>query len=147
VQRGRAAVEVIVTEGRVAVSPAPSAADIVAEGALVESGSRCLVGLEVDAAPRTALQVAAVDQREMSERLAWRVPRLEFSGTPLAQAIPLFNRHSGVRLVLEDSALGALELSGVVRADNTDSLLRLLGAEFGILAERQGEAIVLSRAR
>ena len=94
-----------------------------------------------------ATQVTTLDARAVAERLAWRVPRLEFSGTPLAQAIPLFNRHAGVRLVLDDAALGTLELSGVVRADNTDSLLRLLEGEFGITAEKRGEDVLLRKGR
>lgn len=148
VQRGQAAVEVIVTEGRVAVTTEPAIhAAAPAAPTLVDSGNRCVVELTAAASPETATRVAAVDERELGERLAWRVPRLEFSGTPLAQAIPLFNRHAGVRLVLGDTALGTLELSGVVRADNTDSLLRLLEAEFGIAATPRRGEIVLHRSR
>ena len=148
VQRGTGTVEVVVTEGRVAVSAEPpAAASGPVEATLVDSGNRCVVELPVADVPAALPRVATVDPREMSERLSWRVPRLEFSGTPLAQAVTLFNRHAGVRLVLADSSLGALELSGVVRADNTGSLLRLLESEFGIAADTRGGEIILRRAR
>lgn len=154
VQRTEGALEVIVTEGTVAVSTAPTAnAQAQNEAAesiapvVVDSGRRCLIELAPDARAPDATQVTPLDARAIAERLAWRVPRLEFSGTPLAQAIPLFNRHAGVRLVLDDAGLGSLELSGVMRADNTDSLLRLLKDEFGITAEQRGEDVVLRRGR
>ena len=69
-----------------------------------------------------ASQVTTVSATEMDEHLAWRVPRLEFAGTPLAQALPMFNQYGGVRLTLADPALGRLQLSGVLRADDSESL-------------------------
>lgn len=150
VQHGASAIEVIVTEGRVAVRAAPTGVgerSVTEAVAFVDSGSRCVVPLPAADAPAEPPRVASVGPREIAERLAWRVPRLEFSGTPLGRAIPLFNEHAGVRLVLDDPALGGLQLSGVVRADNTDSLLRLLRAEFGIAATERGGEIVLHEAR
>ena len=148
VQLGHQAIEVLVTEGRVAIEqgeqtapgsalPAPSSVTF------VDAGNRCVVEI----APETATppQVVGMSASEQNERLAWRVPRLEFSGTPLAQAIPMFNEHAKVKLVLGDASLGSLELSGVLRADNTDSLLRLLEVEFGIRAEQRGDEVVLRR--
>ena len=80
--------------------------------------------------------------------MAWRVPRLEFSGTPLADAIPLFNQYGNVRLVLGDTDVAKVRLSGVLRADNMDTLLGLLGESYGIRVEkRSGNEIVLRRAR
>jgi ferric-dicitrate binding protein FerR (iron transport regulator) len=80
-----------------------------------------------------AAAVRSVPSGERRERLNWRVPLLEFSGTPLAEAIPMFNRHGRRHLVL-DPALGRLQLSGTLRADDTDSLFILLRNEFGIIA-------------
>jgi transmembrane sensor len=154
VQLGSQAVEVLVTEGRVSVTPQaglpePAQADRVAPLPIltfVDAGSRCVVNLEQTAAPVAPL-VAEVSPVELDERLAWRVPRLEFSGTPLGQAIPMFNQYARVKLVIDDPALESLELSGVLRADNTDSLLRLLETEFRIMAEPRGDEIVLRKAR
>lgn len=154
VQLGHQAVEVLVTEGRVAIEQgevgavAPNGPGTL-EGkrpypvTFVDAGSRCVVEITPETA--TPPQVAGMSASEQAERLAWRVPRLEFSGTPLAQAIPMFNEHVRVKLVLNDASMESLELSGVLRADNTDSLLRLLDVEFGITAERRGEEIVLRK--
>jgi ferric-dicitrate binding protein FerR (iron transport regulator) len=50
----------------------------------------------------------------------------------------MFNRH-GNRLLVIDPALGRLQLSGTLRADDIDSLFLLLRNEFGIIAV-QGSA-------
>lgn len=167
VQLGAKAVEVVVTEGSVSVesSSASAPSDRRATGprdgttmaasappllpasfapVKVAAGERAIVETAPqDAAPQPS--IVALSETDLHDRLAWRIPRLEFSGTPLAKAIPLFNEHAGVRLVLGDASLGGLELSGVMRADNIDSLLRLLRDEFRINAERRGHEIVLRR--
>lgn len=146
VQFGAAAVEVLVSEGRVAVEPAPAAAAATPPPAYAHlaAGHRVVVPL---VAPPTAVPVETVSAADLAARLAWRVPRLEFAATPLAEAVAALNRHTAVPLVLADPALGTLELSGSIRADSADSLLHLLAAEFGIRAERRPDAIVLRRDR
>jgi hypothetical protein len=49
------------------------------------------------------------------------MPRLDFSGTPLAEAIAIIGRHSGVRLMLGDPALGKVQVSGVLRKLSIDA--------------------------
>jgi transmembrane sensor len=159
VRRGDAAVDVLVTEGRVAIDqtganerPAVAApsrpagiAGTAQTIALLDAGHRVTVPLAPAPATGTVPVVQSVSAAETNQRLAWRVPRLEFSGTPLGEAIPLFNRHSPRQLVL-DSALASLQVSGTLRADDTDSLLLLLKNEFGIEAEARGtNEIVLRR--
>jgi transmembrane sensor len=151
-------IEVVVTEGRVAVEkpvnsqPAapvgaagatPSAPPVAAEKlAQLDVGHRFVVPRATDGA---MLPPSALTPEEVARRLAWRVPRLEFAATPLHQALAMFNEHGRVRLVLGDAALRDLKVSGVLRADNTDSLLRLLEGEFGLSAERRGDDLVLRR--
>lgn len=166
VQLGAATVEVVVTKGVVSVekgadreadggalTPRNEAASTVPDPSrpvrsfapvLVEAGRLAIVETGPHDAPPPP-SVVAMSDVELNDRLAWRIPRLEFFGTPLSQAIPMFNEHAGVRLVLGDAALGHLEVSGVMRADNIDSLLRLLRDEFRIRAERRGTEIVLRR--
>lgn len=141
VDLGATRIEVVVTEGRVAVNPAIAVPAPVGAAetppTFVEAGQRVLVD-EVHLRPDApgGWPVDRLAAAELAETQAWRVPRLEFSGTPLAEALPLFNRHSPVRLVLDDPVLGRLRLSGLIRADNTDALLRLLERNFGITVER-----------
>ena len=129
VDLGKRAVDVLVTEGRVAVTSPPAAVEAAPAVAMVDAGQGTTVSLEVAG----AAAVRSVPSGERRERLNWRVPLLEFSGTPLAAAIPMFNRHGRRHLVL-DPALGRLQLSGTLRADDTDSLFILLRNEFGIIA-------------
>lgn len=129
VDLGKHAVDVLVTEGRVAVTSPPATVEATPAVAMVDAGQGTTVSLEVAG----AAAVRSVPSGERRERLNWRVPLLEFSGTPLAEAIPMFNRHGRRHLVL-DPALGRLQLSGTLRADDTDSLFILLRNEFGIIA-------------
>ncbi len=129
VDLGKRAVDVLVTEGRVAVTSPPATVEATPAVAMVDAGQGTTVSLEVAG----AAAVRSVPSGERRERLNWRVPLLEFSGTPLAEAIPMFNRHGRRHLVL-DPTLGRLQLSGTLRADDTDSLFILLRNEFGIIA-------------
>jgi len=151
VDLGRQAVEVFVTEGRVSVvSPpsSPATAETLTALAFVDAGNRALVSV-APADALTALKVSPVSETELSERLSWRVPRLEFVGTPLSEAIPMLNEYSarwhGSRIVLGDSNLGHVQLSGILRADNPNTLLRVLATEFGIEAERQAGGVIVLR--
>jgi transmembrane sensor len=150
VQLGTGAVELLVTEGRVAVEkPAPISATSEAPAkplAVVPGGNRVLVNLTVGREP-SLTPVTAVSSAEQEERLAWRAPRLEFSGTLLAEAITLINRHSGVQISLGDPSLSSIELSGYFRADNAEAFLRVLEATFGIKAERTGDTVILRPSR
>lgn len=137
-------VEVLVTEGRVeVVEPSRGSDQPQALSQLVNAGGRCIVSM--DGPPRTE----AVSPAAMQAELAWRIPQLEFSRTPLSEVITLMNaqaRASGhPRLVLADPKLGDLRLSGFLRADNTDGLLHLLESNFSLTAERREQEIVLRK--
>ncbi len=137
-------VEVIVTEGRVAVEAAaevhPASADV-APWATLSAGQRVVVPPQA-ATPPAVEQLSTADLRR---RLGWRAPLLELKRTPLAAMLPEFNRHAGVRVELGDESLGQLELGGVVRAGNSAALLELLEAQFGVVGQRENDAIVLRR--
>ena len=146
-------VEVLVTEGRVAVdrpvgrspgSPLPGVSEIAPTPrtiAMVDAGKRIAVELET-AVVTSAVTVSTAEQ---NERLAWRVPRIELSGTPLADVLPLFNRYGSARLKLADPALGALEFSGVLRPDNPNALLHVLKVDYGLEADRRPDGVVVLR--
>lgn len=160
-------VEVLVTEGTVAVARepkapqttsaaaqsvglAPAAAPVEAGRVLVGAGKRVVMKTTADVSDALAPNVAPMAAAELDERLAWRNPRVEFSGTPLAEAIALLNRVapalSPVRLVIDDPALGAIRVSGIFRTDNTDGFVLLLEAGFGVRATRSDRTIRLSTA-
>ena len=146
-------VDVLVTEGRVAVDrPAsvptnaaqPSRASSTKPLAIVNAGNRVVV----DLAPRENAPVAAVvpvELTEVRERLAWRNAWIEFTGTRLADAIILLNRHNQVQFAIDDPALGEVEVSGYFRADNTEAFVNLLQGSLGLEARRSGDRIVLRK--
>lgn len=147
VQLGKQTAQLLVTEGRVAVET-QGAVVMQNEGGeaqpldVVEAGCRVLV--ELAESPR-ATEVAAVSEREMGERLAWRNPRAEFSGTPLREVVDLLNRQNAVQLVLAEPALADVQLSGVFRLDDVASVVRSLEVGFDIRADRAEGRVVLRR--
>lgn len=152
---GKQTVDVVVTHGRVAVAESAtltpangsSTAADASPQTLVDAGERLVVDVVARSLPPQALPAS---EDEMSDRLAWRVPRLEFSGAPLSEVVALFNRHSisgdPVKLVLADPALADLPLSGLLRADNVHVLLRILESSYGLQATHgSGGEILLHR--
>jgi transmembrane sensor len=157
---GTSAVDVLVTEGRVAVNTTAPSTAMVNPGnpsaaltpplAALESGKRVVIERDVSAAaaiaPPLVLEISLAD---MQARLAWRVPRLKFAATPLAQVVAMFNEHAvagrDARLILAPDVSPNLRVSGLLRADDVDSLLRLLAGEFGISAETRTGEIILRR--
>lgn len=145
VQVAPEAIEVLVTEGRVAVEqPRGDAPEAMQSLALLGAGRRVVIDTTVSLG-EPGLPVLAVDATEAAQRLAWRVPRLEFSGTPLGEAVPMFNRHSTVQLRLGDAAIARVQLSGIIRADNPEPLFRLLRDNYGIVAETGADGVVVLR--
>lgn len=143
ISRGGGEISVVVTEGRVAVGSHAASA---APAALAAGEGLRVVDTAGGSVPPRA---EALNATEIEARLAWRVPRLEFSATPLARVVEMFNahaaRHGGVRLELADPALAPLRMSGVLRADDTESLLGLLSGQFRIVAVPQAGGFALRR--
>lgn len=151
-------VELLVTEGRVAVDKPGESASTgqlpVPQGLLpgpvtivtVDAGNRLIV--PVQSAGDRVPAPAAVSAADISSRLAWRVPRLEFTGTPLVEAVEMLNRQlarQNVRLVIEDSSIERIKISGLFRADRTAELIELLETGFGIKVERRGDSEIVLR--
>lgn len=144
---GQSTVEVLVTEGKVSVATtarksAPAGAtQPMPEPLFVDAGH----GLTVltSARPEQA-ERRPVSDADLQSRLAWRSPRLEFSGTPLIEAIALINRHNRVQFTIEDPELARTRVSGIFGAVNTDAFVRLLESSFDVQSERRGaDEIVL----
>ena len=154
VQVGQSAVEVVVTEGKVALEkPAPALAPALAPTSAAVEPPRMLASLTAghravveknETAPTEVRELAAA---EVEDRLSWRVPRLEFSGTPLADVVALFNRHNRTQFVLADAPLGRMRVSGSLRADRIEALVAMIETDFGVRAERTDGRIVLHAAR
>jgi transmembrane sensor len=134
------AVEVIVTEGSVAVARG-GAGDANVLPAL-SAGERAVV-------PRVAAGAPVVDtpsREELERRLAWQPRVLAFTDESLAAIVNEFNRHNPVVLRLADPALRDLRLTARFRSDNVPGFLRLLASDFGIRAEPGANGEIVLRA-
>lgn len=146
-------VDVLVTEGRVAVASAPLAgtassvtSSSVPEPVYVSAGGRVAVPVAGLVAAPPAIEV--VDPTEMDSALAWRRARFEFTNTPFPEAIELYNRKSELKLVLDDPTLASEQVSGIYWINDAASFARMVENTHGLVATHEGEnRIVLRRRR
>lgn len=150
------AVEVLVTEGRVAVdntvtgevstaSPPVAAPVLPAIPLFLDAGHRVLLpmGPGNQAAVEAVPAVTPVAAPEVERALAWRTQRLEFEDEPLAVVVAEFNRYNRHKLVIADPRLAAQRFGGKFRPDGYEGLIRLLESSFGVTAERKpGETVL-----
>ncbi len=160
VRHTEGAVEVLVTEGKVQVSPPLTAEPVALALRAVAStrsaapapvvpptpliaGERAVVSITT---PTALPKVDTVDEEEMAQTLAWQGVRLEFADLPLAEVITEFNLRNRRQLVIGDAAAGRLRVGGSFRADNVDAFVRLLKVSFGVIVERgPDDSLVLLR--
>lgn len=152
VERGAAgSMSVVVTHGRVALDAA-SAFSSPAEAkaldsplAFVSAGNLARVETSPASGTRPSPEVRPASADDMETAIGWRTPRLEFSGTALADVVAAMNRHNRTQFVIDDNSLAKLRLSGALRADKAGALVEILEADFPVRAERRGDEIVLRR--
>ncbi|MDB6167541.1 MAG: anti-FecI sigma factor, FecR [Verrucomicrobia bacterium] len=155
VNRRANSVGLIVTEGRVAVERPPAEAAAahapqtgakteVVPLAFVEAGNQVEIE-SIAAASSEPLRVTAISASDLAERLAWRAPRAEFSGTPLAEVVSIMNRHGPGRFVIEDPALARVPLSGLIWLEDRAAFLRLMETGFGVQADKRDDGVIVLR--
>lgn len=151
VQEMAGAVRVLVTEGTVQVRdsetaksllPPPTGPRNASDETLLHAGQQVVVPLS-GAAAEALVDVAPADAVKL---LGWREHRLEFVDVPLAQVVAEFNRLNQHQLVIADPELGAVRFGGSFAPQAQDAFVRLLEADFGVTAERQGDRTILRRS-
>ncbi|SMD17319.1 sigma-70 family RNA polymerase sigma factor [Pseudomonas sp. URIL14HWK12:I5] len=65
-------------------------------------------------------------------QMAWQRGKLIFNGKPLGQVLAELERYRHGRIVLSDSKLAAMEVSGVFDLDEPEALLRTLEQRYGL---------------
>jgi transmembrane sensor len=142
IRRADATVDVVVTEGRVAV----------AHVSTTVGGDLATVPLSLSAGERVVIDIAAlvadgasdvVSPLPVLERGRWEAPRLVFSQTTLAEAVDHFNRHSRLQVEIGDASLRDRRLGGNFRADNAEAFIDLLVASGEARVERRSETHVI----
>ncbi|MDO8543251.1 MAG: FecR domain-containing protein [Opitutaceae bacterium] len=143
------AVEVLVTEGRVAVEristepPISGPVRVPAPPTLVSAGGRVTVPVTIS--PPAALPSMSVTPAQLAQSLAWRHKRIEFTETPLAEVLDLFNRENTLQLQVGDADTAKLEVSGIFWSNDAETFVRLVETGLNLQSERSANRIVLRR--
>lgn len=128
------AVDVLVTEGKVRVQQ-PAAAEV----SELRAGQR--VSVDREAAAQSAASGAkpvTATPAEVRQALAWQTRRLDFDAAPLSEIVAEINRYNRHKLVIADAELEARRFGGSFPANDYETLVRMLEADFGVVAERKG---------
>lgn len=143
-----AAVDVIVTEGRVQLTPA-AVAPAANPAPALDAGERAVLRgvLRPDADLAQALVRSRLDTAGMADALAWREPLLRLGGATLAELAAAFERGTGRRLVFADPALGELRFGGRFRADDVEGFTQVLATTLDLDVERAADGTIMLRRK
>jgi transmembrane sensor len=133
-----AAVDVIVTEGRVQLTTGTP------DAPALNAGERATLRR---AAAGPTLVVARIGAAAITQTLAWREPLMRLGGATLAELAAEFERATGRRLVLADPALADLRFGGRFRADDIDGFTHLLATTLDLDVERAADGTIVLRKK
>ena len=130
--RSEESVDVLVSEGKVAINPpAP---------ATVSAGQMALVR-------KDQVTTRAID--DITRRMAWTEGKLVFSGETLLEVVEEFNRYNHRQLVIADSAIAGRKISGAFKATNPDQFAtgvqKVFAIEARVYEDPSGSEIRLTR--
>jgi transmembrane sensor len=133
--RDQQQVDVIVTEGRVAIDPPDDSLDskLPQQQIALPQLSTLAAGETVSVKSRKKMNVHKIAAEDMTRKLAWTQGRLWFDRVTLAEAVTEFNRYNRRQMVIDDSAIATLHIGGAFDATDLDSFLAALQS-FGIRA-------------
>ncbi len=94
----------------------------------------------IEGAPRA--QVAAAQAEEV---LGWRTGRLVYREQPLSEVVADLNQQFATPIRIDDAALAATPISGVLILDDQDAVIRRLALLVPIRAVRSDAGVVLRR--
>jgi transmembrane sensor len=140
-------VTVTLIEGKVAVIPAdaPTASTAGSSNStpdeiVLAAGEQLSYSRRSGVTPPSTADIPRVE--------AWRARKLDFSDTPLAEAIVEANRYSAVQIVLQAPAFDGARISGRFEAGRNDLFAEGLEGYFHFHVERPGDGrIVLTPGR
>jgi len=136
-------VQVIVTEGKVAVSSVGNPETTTIEGPkseLLETIATLVAGEEVTIEEEIA-SVEVLDDSEIDTRLSWRNGLLTFYGEPLSEVINDVSRYTRFEIVVEDPSLADKRFGGVFKIGNVDSLFEAIERSLDVQVVRVGDTV------
>ncbi len=147
-----AAVEVLVTEGKVQVNDSVQGSSLMmappsGDTPLLVAGERAVIPKQA-VTGRAAAAVTTVAPVEVERALAWQERRLEFYDVPLREVVAEFNRYNNHQIVINDSRLLEQRFTATFRPDGWPEFLRLLenSPDFHVNVER-GEGRTVLRLK
>jgi transmembrane sensor len=87
-----------------------------------------------------------IDTPRIDTLTAWRRGEVVFDETPLAAAIEEMNRYQRQQLVIEDTTVGALPISGIYRTGNNHDFANAMATLYDLEISTSGNEIHLRRA-
>jgi transmembrane sensor len=127
-------VDVIVTEGRVAIDPPDDSPDgsLPQQTVALPTGSTLMAGETVTVKARR-LNVQKIATDDMTRKLAWTQGRIWFDSATVSEAVLEFNRYNRRQLIIDDPAIAGLHVGGAFDATDLDGFVAALQS-FGIRA-------------
>jgi transmembrane sensor len=122
----RKQVDVIVTEGRVAIDPPDDSLNEKLGQAFPLPNISTLTAGQTVRVTAHRLQVQKIDDDVVSRQLAWTKGRLSFDRVTLDEAVTQFNRYNRRQLVIDDPEIADLHISGAFDATDLDSFVAAL---------------------
>lgn len=136
-------IELLVVDGKVRVSVAPSSLEAAAiisdDGELYTRGQRVVL----DAASET---LDTLEPKEIEVQLSWRNGNLIFDGESLGEAISKISRYTTVEFVFVDEDLQKVRVAGLFKAGDVSGFLASLRANFDISYEQVNANTILLSA-
>ena len=138
--RDQKQVDVLVTEGRVAINPPEiSANSKLPQPVALPKISTLAAGEAVSVKAHRQLKVLKIADDDLRKKLAWTQGRIWFDRVTLAEAVAEFNRYNRRQLVIDDPSIAELHIGGAFEATDLDSFVAALQT-FGIEVVTDGQA-------
>jgi transmembrane sensor len=132
-------VTVTLIEGKVAIKEAPVAAGASTVEVNLAAGEQLSYETKTGAVRRASADIPRVS--------AWRARKLDFSDTPLADAIAEANRYSRVQIELDAPELKSARISGTFEAGRNDLFVEGLQTYFQLHVDRPADRRIVLTAR
>ena len=134
----------VCTDKGLEIAVREGAVEVIREGTLI---ARVGAGetFTMDKRGQVVAHRANQDDR-IARELAWRDGKVAFAGETLAQAADELNRYNREKVEIADAETAAIHVGGYFRATDPEGFARALEKSFPVVAELDGDKVVL-RAR
>lgn len=140
--RDNDALDVIVSEGKVAVTSVSTARIGNAATSMPAPAATLTAGQSAEASAE-GVRVVRVEPTEISRRLAWQAGELRFQNQPLAEVVAEFNRYNRRRMEIVDPKLAAVKVGGNFKPNDLESFVAAMRGTLGMEVEETSDAIRL----